>query len=114
MISLALQIKALLFSFLFGFFFAICVIISQKFILSRKKLIRISFTFLFIIVNILIYFIGIKKIDDAFLHPYFILMILTGFIAEIFIQKIIVKIVSKWYNVLRIGDRHEKKKKGFK
>lgn len=114
MINLDLQLKSLLFSFLFGMFFAICVNINYKFINSNKKIFKIIFTFFFTIINILIYFIGLKKINDAYLHPYFILMIILGYIVEIFIQKLIVKKISKWYNELRIGGKYEKKEKSIK
>lgn len=114
MINLTLQIKTLLFSFCFGIFFAIMVNINLKFILSSNKFTKLIFTFLFVTINVLIYFIAIKKINDAYIHPYFILMIIVGYIVEIFIQKLIVKMLPKWYNVLRIGGSHEKKKKSIK
>ncbi|MDD4411381.1 MAG: hypothetical protein PHO58_02610 [Bacilli bacterium] len=43
----------------------------------------------FVIDNVLIYFIGLKKINNGIIHNYFLLMILIGFfIMELIVKKI--------------------------
>ena len=108
MIDLKLQRASLLFSLIFGIILEIMIKINYKFIKQSHKLIQIILTFLVIIINTLIYFIGLKYINEAYMHPYFILMIIVGCILEDFLAKKIsntfVKSKVKWYNDTRIGD----------
>ena len=96
--SLDIQIKTLLFSLIFGIFFSLFTEINYKLIHHNKKILRIIFSFMFIIVSILIYFIFLEKINNAYLHPYFILMIILGVLIEIMFHKLIEKIKLIWYN----------------
>lgn len=97
MINLDLQIASLLFSFIFGFFASIMIEINYK--INTKKILKTITTFILIIINTLIYFIGLNNINNAYLHPYFILMILLGSISEIFLKRklynMFVKVKSK-------------------
>ena len=108
MIDLKLQIASLLFSLIFGIILEIMIKINYKFIKQSHKLIQIILTFLVIIINTLIYFIGLKYINESYIHPYFILIIIVGCILEDFLAKKIsntfVKSKVKWYNDTRIGD----------
>lgn len=95
MIELKEQIDTLLFSFLFGIFFALLSNFNYKFINSNHKFFKIVFTFLFVLTNILIYFICLEHINNGYLHSYFILMIIMGAITEIILKKIIAKLFRK-------------------
>ena len=85
--TLKVQIFTLIFSFLFGVFFSIMLKINERFLYSDKKYERIISSFLFVIINVLIYFIILKYINNAILHPYSILAIIVGSIAEYFVEK---------------------------
>lgn len=82
MIELKLQIASLLFSLVFGFIFSIMIEINYKFVKNHNKVIEFILTFLIVIISTLMYFIIIKYINNAYIHPYFILMIIIGCILE--------------------------------
>ena len=77
--NLQIQIQTILFSFLYGIFFACFLHLSYKIIYSEKKFIKIFMTFLFVVVNVLCYFIFLRKINDGIVHPYGLFMIVFGF-----------------------------------
>lgn len=76
---LKIQVIALLFSFIFGIFFACMVKLNYRFLFCKKKLIQIFITFLFIMDMSLLYFLILKFINGGILHPYFLLLVLIGF-----------------------------------
>ncbi len=77
--SLDIQIITLLVSFLFGIFFALTLKINKKIIYNKNKIIKITGTFLIMLINTLIYFIILKNINNAQTHPYELLMIIFGY-----------------------------------
>ena len=85
--NLIIQIKSLLFSFLYGIFFSIFFRINTKYLYYEKIATRIIISFLFSIDMALLYFIIIKEINSGIIHPYFIGMIILGFIVTDFIIK---------------------------
>lgn len=89
--NLETQIKLIIFSLFFGAFFALMIDINHKYLYSNKKTFKIIFTFFFIIVNIFIYFLILKKINEGILHIYSLICIITGF----FVENIIIKKVVK-------------------
>ena len=93
--SLKVQITLLVFSFFYGFLFSIFLNINYKFIYSSNKIVKILSSFLIIIIAVLTYFIGIKKINNAILHPYSILMVILGFFVDICLNRIIAKKLKK-------------------
>lgn len=95
MMNLKTQIILIIFSFFYGFFFSIFLNINYKFIYSSHKIVKFLSSFLIIIVSVLIYFIGIKKINNAILHPYSILMVIIGFFVDICLRRIIAKKLKK-------------------
>lgn len=82
-------------SFLFGIIFSLQLSLTYKFIYSDKKIYKIIFTFLLVLVNTLLYFILLKKFNNGILHPYGILFIIIGFIVEIFVKTLVVKKLHK-------------------
>lgn len=79
MIALIIQIKSLIFSFFYGLFLAILLNLNYKYIYKSKRFYRILINILFVISNVLLYFIVIKLINNGIVHPYFIFMIIIGF-----------------------------------
>lgn len=107
--TLEIQIKSLLFSFLFGIYFAYIIKINYKFILPLNKFFRVVGTLLLIISNVLIYFFILLKINYGLLHIYLILMIILGVYIEQLLNKLIVKYIKKWYNLFKVGDNVKKR-----
>lgn len=96
MIPLNIQIKTLLFSFLFGIFFSVFLNINYKLIYNNKKFYRIITSFIFVMINVIIYFIILRKINNGILHIYSIFMIILGFIFENIVKKYIIGIFVKY------------------
>lgn len=79
MIELSIQIKSLIFSFFYGILFSILLNINYKYIYDGPLFYRIAITFLFVLNNVLLYFIIIKILNDGIIHLYFIIMLILGF-----------------------------------
>ena len=77
--SLKIQIYTLFFSFLFGMFFSWLLNVNYKLIYNEKKIVKFIFSFIFVVINAFIYFIGINKINNGILHPYSLICIILGF-----------------------------------
>ena len=80
MITLIIQIKSLFFSFFYGIFLAILLNLNYKYIYKSKLGYRLLINLLFVISNVLLYFIILKLINDGIIHLYFIFMIIIGFV----------------------------------
>lgn len=95
MMNIKTQLITILISFLFGIFFSLQLSINYKFIYSNKKIYKIIFTFLIVLVNTLLYFILLKKFNNGILHVYGIICIIIGFIVEIFVKTLVVKKIHR-------------------
>ena len=80
MIDLEIQIKLIIFSFIFGFFFSCILEIFNKKTLNYKNYIKCILSFILISIFSYIYFEGIQKIGYGIFHIYSILSIIIGFI----------------------------------
>lgn len=89
MIDLNIQIKLIIFSFLFGFSFSIILEIFNKNIIHLKYFEQIILSFFIVVFMSFIYFIGIQKIGNGIFHIYSIISIVLGFISYNFILKLI-------------------------
>ena len=90
MIDLNIQIKLIIFSFIFGFLFSVVLEIFNKKIDKCKKYVKLILSFLLVIISTFVYFEGIKKIGNAIFHMYSIIMIIVGFICYDLLIRIIV------------------------
>ena len=86
--TLSVQISTLLFSFVFGFLFAFLISINYRFIYHSNKVIQVLFTFAFVLLSTLIYFIILEKLNYGALHIYYCIMIILGFIVEHGVEKL--------------------------
>ena len=91
MMNLNTQINLIIFSFIFGMLFSLFITINYKFLYQGKSLFRFIINLMIIIISILIYFIGIRKINNGILHIYSILLIIVGFIFDNFIRSKLLK-----------------------
>lgn len=93
--ALNLQIATLTFSFLFGICFSVFLTLNHKIIYHSNKFIKTIGTILIVGLSNIIYFIGLKYIDNATFHPYMLFALVLGFYLEIIISKYIKKIIVK-------------------
>jgi len=94
MISLDIQLKSILFSFLYGCFFSILLNLNYKFIYYSKGIKKILINIFFVIDNVLLYFIILRYINCGIFHFYFLLSIILGFV-------IVNKVTSKIFFTLK-------------
>ena len=92
---LEIQIKTLIFSFLFGIYFSYMIRINYKYIFSLKKIYRILGTILLVTSNVLLYFIILLKINNGLIHIYSLCMIVFGTYIEHMINTLIEKYIKK-------------------
>lgn len=83
--NLIIQLKLISFSFLYGIFLGITLELNYKYLYSKRKVLKIIFTFIYVVVNIFLYFLIIKKINQGILHYYSFICIVLGFILENYI-----------------------------
>lgn len=91
MMTLITQIKLVLFSFLFGIFFAFMLDVNCKYINSKRKIYRAIFTIVFMFFHVLLYFWILQKINSGILHYYSFICILLGVLVQNFIVKALKK-----------------------
>ena len=80
--SLFLQIKSIVLSFIYGIFFRFTFTKNKKILLHNNFLYKIVINLLFIIDHTLIFFILIRKINNSKLHIYFIPFFILGFVFQ--------------------------------
>ena len=90
MITLSLQFKLIIFSFIFGFMFSMSLEGFNKTIKKYSTVIELLLSFIYIVIMTFIYFIGIQKIGNAIFHIYSILSIIVGFV----VYDIIINIIA--------------------
>ena len=87
--NITLQIKTLIFSFLFGFFFSLVISFFYRLLYSNKRFIQIITSLFLVISAVFIYFFILKKINNAVFHIYEILSIILGYsLDSLLIRKI--------------------------
>lgn len=93
--SLNTQIFTVVISFLYGIFFSITMNLAHKIIYSKKIIIKILFTFTFVLIHSLVYFNVLLRINYGIIHLYGILAIIIGFTLHEFLKNKIVKIYKR-------------------
>ena len=74
--NLKLQIYSFVFSFLFGIILSVFTNLNYGLLFNKNKKIKILGNFLFLFDFSLIYFLGIKLINNGILHIYFLLLLI--------------------------------------
>lgn len=75
---LTLQIKSLAFTFIYGIFFAFTYNKNKKILLNNNLVFKIIINLLFMSNHALIYFIGIRTINNCILHIYLPIFFILG------------------------------------
>ncbi len=89
--NLKIQILTLLFSFLFGTFFYFGLEIHQKILQRGNRYLCFFGNFLYVLINTFLYFLLMRKINNAIFHPYEIGMIIIGYLLGYFLYYYIEK-----------------------
>ena len=77
---LKLQIYSLIFSFGFGIIFYFLLDVFNKYNNKNKLIFKIICSFIFVFGSSLLYFLGLLYINNGYLHIYFLLTILVGYL----------------------------------
>lgn len=77
---LDIQVYSLIFSFLFGIILNILLDIFNKLNEKNKIIIKIILSFIFVMLLSIAYFIGLLYINNGYLHTYFFIMIMVGYL----------------------------------
>ena len=80
MINLIVQVRAIIFSFLYGIFLAFMFNINYKLLFHHKKMVRLFFDFIFVIDCGILYFYILEILAYGYLHIYFLLFLSLGFL----------------------------------
>ena len=78
--ALTMQLISLLVSFVYGFFFCFTLNLNSRFIYSSNLFIRIVISFLFVLFHSLLYFLILMRINNGYIHIYFLLCIILGYL----------------------------------
>lgn len=87
MISLSIQLKLIIFSFIFGFFFSLLIEWFNNLSKKCKPYLKIVLSFIVVFIMSLIYFMGCQKISNSIFHIYNIICIVIGYIVYNLIAK---------------------------
>ncbi len=79
MIDLNMQIKSILFSFIYGILISFLFNINYFLLLNRKKIIKIFSSIFFVFDFSLLYFYVLEYINFGYIHFYLILFFICGF-----------------------------------
>ena len=91
--KLELQLTTLLFSICFGILFSSLIDLIKNKIFKLKMIFQILIFLLVTIVLSLVYFYFLLKINNAIIHPYFVIAFIIGFFIESGFKKIFKRIV---------------------
>ena len=83
--KLDIQIYSFIASFLFGCCFYFLLDIFNKLVGKFKIVLKVIFSFVFIILSAIIYFLILLFVNNGVVHVYFLLMILVGYLFVYFI-----------------------------
>ncbi len=85
--SLKIQIISMLFSFIYGIFFAFLTKIFYRYLFLGNFYRKAVCNFLFFDIIGLIYFFALKRINGAIMHYYFLVLLLGGFFTFFFFKR---------------------------
>lgn len=77
---LRVQIISLLVSLGYGIFFYLMLELNSRFLYDSRILVRIIVSFLFVLFHTLLYFLILMKINYGYVHIYFFLCMLGGYL----------------------------------
>lgn len=87
MMSLQVQSMTLFASFLYGIFFEVTLYFCSKLIYNKNYVLKVIFTFVFVMVHIILYFLILERINYGIVHIYAVLSLLLGYIVGYYLNK---------------------------
>lgn len=90
MIDLSLQLKLIVFSFIFGFLFSSLLEWFNKKIEKYSNILKLIYSVILIAFATIVYFVGIQKIGNAIFHIYSVISIVFGFV----LYDVIIKLIA--------------------
>jgi hypothetical protein len=78
--ALNAQLQSFFFCFTYGLFFSLIYNLNYKYIYKIKTIFKLIISFIFVTDNVLLFYIILVKINYGIIHPYFLLMLLFGFL----------------------------------
>lgn len=78
--KLNIQIYSLVYSFFFGVVLYFLLDMFNKLNSKSKIILKAILSFVFVIILSLAYFIGLLYINNGYLHPYFFIIIMVGYL----------------------------------
>ena len=88
------QLISLLVSYVFGIVFYFTSLLNYKIIKNYNKIFKYVTTFLYMLNIAIIYICLLFKVNNGNIHPYFIIMVLLGFLLGVKIKKALTKNVK--------------------
>ena len=88
---LKIQIYSFVVSFVYGIIFYLLLELNSKVLYSSHIIIKVITSFLFVMFNCLLYFIILMHINNGYIHVYFFMCILFGYLMCKVIYKRFVK-----------------------
>ena len=76
---LDMQIKSLIISFLYGIIISYLIKVNYKYLFSKKIVLKIIVTSLFVLDLFLAYFLILKMVNNGIFHLYFFIVCLIGY-----------------------------------
>ncbi|MEG2993043.1 MAG: hypothetical protein RR847_02025 [Bacilli bacterium] len=95
--NLDTQLLLLMFSLFFGIIFGLFAHFNYRFIYNEKKWIRFVFSFVTVILFVLLYFIILLRINYGILHIYSLLFIVIGFFISLYLVTWVVPKLVAWF-----------------
>lgn len=77
--SLEIQIQSIMLSVFYGLFISLTFNMIYSFLFKTKKIIRWVVTLGYIFINLTLYFILLKVINNGIIHVYFLISLICGF-----------------------------------
>lgn len=103
-----LQLLSLLVSFIYGIFFYFTSVLNFRIIKKCHKIFKYIITFIYMLDISILYVSIMYKVNNGYIHGYFLIMLLCGFIIGYRLLKVLKKNVKfyesiakqkqKWYN----------------
>lgn len=92
--KLDIQIYSLIYSLLFGVALYFLIAIFDRSTIKSKLIMKIILTLIFTLTLAIAYFWGLLYINNGYLHLYFFVLIMVGYILAYFIK-------TKWFTLWR-------------
>lgn len=89
--NIYIQIKTIVYSVLFGFFFSFFISLNHRFLYHKNHVVRFLVSITIVILATIIYFLILKRINYGIFHIYEIFSIIGGYTLELLLSRIIAK-----------------------